>query len=388
MRRSYCSLQKNGTGEYGVGRLAVAASRERFVAASAPCSAAFVQCSTRISSSKSGLCQRATSPAAYTSGRPAFRSAPQTTPSSDLEPGTVEPRGRSASRRSRRRPRRPARPLRRRAAPRRCRARRPDAAADVDAMVGVHGRDGGTHLRAEAPHQRGGAAFEHEDVVAESAGRGSDLEADEAGADDDDASPAASRAQHAVAARRRGCAARGRAACSLLAGEPARRRARRDDQSVERARRYRRDNETVRPSRSRPIAAAPVRHVTSSEPMSVGLAERDPVGFPVAAEQSLRQWRPVVRVVRFVADHVSGPSKPPCGASRPRGGRRAMHPRRRHVPSGSIRTTSDPYGVGRGRSRPGHRRRADQRRWSRRLPGHRATTASRSATTARSRRTT
>ena len=63
MRRSYWSLQKNGTGAYGVVRCPVA-SASRLVAASAPCSAALVQCSTRISSSNSGLYQRTMSPAA------------------------------------------------------------------------------------------------------------------------------------------------------------------------------------------------------------------------------------------------------------------------------------------------------------------------------------
>ena len=68
IRRSYCSLQKNGTGGV-VGRSAGRPPRRSGCdAASAPCSAAFVQCSTRISSSNSGLCQRTMSPAPYTSG--------------------------------------------------------------------------------------------------------------------------------------------------------------------------------------------------------------------------------------------------------------------------------------------------------------------------------
>ena len=63
MRWRAWSLQKNGTGAYGVG-VPPAASASRLRAAAAPCSAALVQCSTRISSPYSSFGQRAMSPAA------------------------------------------------------------------------------------------------------------------------------------------------------------------------------------------------------------------------------------------------------------------------------------------------------------------------------------
>ena len=57
----------------------------RLLPARKPCSTAFVQCSTRICSSNRGLCQRATSPAAYTPGA-ARQVASHTMPPSSVSP--------------------------------------------------------------------------------------------------------------------------------------------------------------------------------------------------------------------------------------------------------------------------------------------------------------
>ena len=72
-------------------RLSATASRLR--AASAPCSAAFVQCSTRISSSNVGLCQRTRSPAAKTPGTPVESVGRRDDPVAQLEATAVEPGG-------------------------------------------------------------------------------------------------------------------------------------------------------------------------------------------------------------------------------------------------------------------------------------------------------
>ena len=62
------SLQKNGTGAY-IASSAPFAVASRLRAATAPCSAALVQCSTRISSPNRRFGHRHTSPAAHTPGR-------------------------------------------------------------------------------------------------------------------------------------------------------------------------------------------------------------------------------------------------------------------------------------------------------------------------------
>ena len=90
MRCSNWSLQKNGIGAYGR-RLAAGAAASRLRAACAPCSAAFVQCSTRISWPSSSLGQRATSPAANTPGRRRWRSVRRRTRSRRAAPARCPP---------------------------------------------------------------------------------------------------------------------------------------------------------------------------------------------------------------------------------------------------------------------------------------------------------
>ena len=153
---------------------------------SAPCSAAFVQCSMRISSPNSALGQRATSPAAYTPGAPAASVASQTMPSRSSRPlpsshavagatpmpttmasaGTIEPSARST--------------------PSVGQLGHGDVAADVDALGDERGRGGRPHRRPEAADQRRRRALQHGDRAAPGPGRGRHLEADEAGPDDDD----------------------------------------------------------------------------------------------------------------------------------------------------------------------------------------------------------
>ncbi len=78
---SYWSDQKYGTGVKGLWAWGLS----RLRAAAMPCSAALVRCSIRIDASNRGLCQRATSPAAYTFGA-ARQYASHTTPSRSVSP--------------------------------------------------------------------------------------------------------------------------------------------------------------------------------------------------------------------------------------------------------------------------------------------------------------
>ena len=89
-----------------------------------------------------------------------------------------------------------------------------DAAANVDAVAGMHPGDDLAHLGAEAADQRGRCTFEHHDRATGLGGGRGDLETDEPGADHDD--PRLDRPIGAATpANRRGCAAssprRGRA---------------------------------------------------------------------------------------------------------------------------------------------------------------------------------
>ena len=131
------------------------------------------------------------SPAAYTSGTPALRSGPHTTPSRISSPESAShsvagvtpmPDDHDVGRLV------PAAVDQHRAG---LEALDRDAAPHLDAVVGVDGGDRGAHRRAEAADQRRRRALEHQHLVAELARRGGDLEADEAGADDDHASAAA-----------------------------------------------------------------------------------------------------------------------------------------------------------------------------------------------------
>ena len=106
-------------------------------------------------------------------------------------------------------------------------------APDLDTVIGVHRRDGGAHLGTEAAHQRRGATFEHDDLVAELAGGGGHLEPDEAGADDHDAPIAAGQALAEIERVVEGPENDG-VRVRLLTRQPACRRSRRRDQSVER----------------------------------------------------------------------------------------------------------------------------------------------------------
>ena len=163
--------------------------------------------------------------------------------------------------------------------------------------------DGGgrrAHLRAEAADQRRRRALEHGDGAAAAAGRGGDLEADEAGADDDDP-------RRAVGdARPQGERVVERAQLvddrhGVLAGEAAGRRAGGDDEPVERhdGAVGQRDGAVVEVERRRRHAEA---QVEPERVEVVGLAQRDAVRLPVPGEQLLRQRRAVVGQVRLGAD--------------------------------------------------------------------------------------
>ena len=194
---SYWSDQKYGTAVYGraLGRRATALRP-----ASVPCSAALVQCSTRIGSpSASGCGHEAMSPAAKTSSAPRPVSvASHTTPR--LERRGPSPRATrcSGSRRARRRRRRRRRACRRRA-DRRERAPSPTQRVDAGRRAAGRrrargaGRRSARRARAERRH-RLRRDVDQRHVEAELARRRRDLAADEAGADDRQPRPASSAA--------------------------------------------------------------------------------------------------------------------------------------------------------------------------------------------------
>ena len=168
-----------------------------------------------------------------------------------------------------------------------------DAAPDLDAVVGVDGRDRRPHRRAEAADQRRRRALEHQYLVAELARRGGDLEADEAGADDDHATPAAGdpfpqvervvdRSQHDDVGQ------------IVLSRQLARARTGGEDRTLE--------AQVLSAVEFDPVLGEIESDGTGREsPFDVergdvlGLAQRDPVDLPLAAQQPLRERRPVVR---------------------------------------------------------------------------------------------
>ncbi len=197
MRCSNWSLQKNGIGAYGCIASPLARA-SRFDAACAPCSAAFVQCSTRISWPSSGFVQRATSPAANTVASPtsggstACRNSSHTIPSRSSSPlpssqptdgvtptPTTMTSAASTSDSAARVDRSDQHPAIGEPVDR-------DATAQIDPLRGVHGTDHRAHLGAETSDQGCRPALEHDHLVPELAGGGRDFEADEAGADDHD----------------------------------------------------------------------------------------------------------------------------------------------------------------------------------------------------------
>ena len=190
--------------------------------------------------------------------------------------------------------------------------------------------DGLAHLGAEAADQRRTGAFEDDDVVAERLGGGSGLEPDEAGADHDDATAAvgdlAAQTKRVVEGAQFVDVIE-----RVLAREPAGMCAGCDHQAVEaeygavgEGELARSDVELGGRVAEAPLDIEVVEHV--------GLAKVDPVGLPLARQELLRQRRPIVRAMHFVADHDDRCSRRRAGgASLRHGGRRATLRRRRPV---------------------------------------------------------
>ena len=177
-----------------------------------------------------------------------------------------------------------------------------DAAADLDAVVGVHCRARSSHLGTEPADQRRRGPFEHDDGVAAAARA--------VAATSSPMKPAPITTTRALPSRRR--ARRSSASSSVRnsttwgqsawPGKPPRRGAGRDDDRRRTRSRSRRRRSAGAPSTSRlggRCAESP-RHTERVE--VVGLAELDPVGLPFAGQQLLRQRRPVVRSMRLRAD--------------------------------------------------------------------------------------
>ena len=269
----------------------------------APCSAALVQCSTRISSPNSAV--RPPGARRQRRTRPARR--PQRLVADDAvaqrQPAAVQPLGR----------RRHAdadhdhvgrhqlavvQPSHR---------RRPSSSTRTPqrmsiAVGGVHRRGGEAHLGAEAADQRSREALEHGHRAAPGSRRGCDLEADEPGADDGDARRAVGDPLRAAPSESSSVRSSWTVGTSSW---PGRRRVAEPVAMITPSSYGTVDpsaSSTARASVSSPDAGTPRRTSSADGRVLVRLAQGDAVGLPVAGEQLLRQRRTVVGQVRLGAD--------------------------------------------------------------------------------------